>query len=679
MDQRDEFSKWMSTVEEALSGEMSPLSMGSAPVMGCDCGDWDCPTCFPEPNGLEMRGNEISPVTDLGSDEHICPQCGYSDDGHNHDNEEEFAIDINPSYDELDEISKGTLASYIPKAARSAADKASAAGYALGSDPSDNCIAGEDDDRKAFKRLKNIDRATNKLASIDFSLDEEDNDFIEKPKSGKGVKLGDIIHKTEFRKSGGQNSPLTYGEDNLDEDDIDNYTDQDYADDQQDFNGRMATPISDIGDNHPAAGMIDGILNMQDMGMSMDNREYSMNELQQLARDAKQISSVYDKVMGRVSENMPDIIDNSPSLETDPAITSINTPNFGESIASLLRRPTLFEQLKWDEQLDEELVDESSLSRLIGKQKGGANLVHWLHKKHKLSNDADLHPAPFSKRLLWKEYKRNPDNFVIVSAENGVAGIKPYEKHIKDRIAAAQKKGKSYDPGGDSTLPYQIIAFTDDGEQIDPSLLQPKPEDGETSDRYADPTVMKARMGLHTGREMQNPNNVFNLLADQIGRLRTIWVTGADSDGDEQIPFQKGAVERDKIDKRAGMKSTPDMDERDSAEQILRKVTPVLKTLANQALEQIHRSSQSQMQSGNYESAQKIAANGQKLKQFIAGMGDGNSREISNTITKSIEQASHAKQGSDEYKKWATDAARGNSTALKPILDALRNTLVSMS
>jgi hypothetical protein len=210
---------------------------------------------------------------------------------------------------------------------------------------------------------------------------------------------------------------------------------------------------------------------------------------------------------------------------------------------------TISEAIKFDDiiregldQLSEQALEESSLSKLIGKQQGGQKLVQWLHRKHKLGNDADLQPQPFNERMLWKEFKRNPDNFVVVSATNGVAGIKPYEKMIRDRMEAARKKGKDYDPGGDSTLQYQIIAFTDDGQQVDPSLLQPAREPGE--EREVDPTVMKARMGKISGKDTQNSDNVFNLLADQIGTLRTVYLAG-------------GAVERDKMKKRDELGAGP--------------------------------------------------------------------------------------------------------------------------
>jgi hypothetical protein len=314
-------------------------------------------------------------------------------------------------------------------------------------------------------------------------------------------------------------------------------------------------------------------------------------------------------------------------------------------------------------------LDESSLSKLIGKQKGGQKLVQWLHRKHKLGNEADLQPHPFSERIMAKEFKSHPDNFIIVSASNGVAGVKPYEKMIRDRMEAARKKGKDYNPGGDSTLQYQIIAFTDDGQQVDPALLQPVREPGE--EREVDPTVMKARMGKINGRDTLNSDNIFELLSAQIGGLRTVYLAS------------KG-VERDKIQKRTDMnKPDADMAENDAVDVIFKKIRPVLKTLANQALSTINNRAKRFIDGGNFEGAQKIAASGTKLKQFLATIdtsGDVNTvyGDFSRQLKKALADASGASQYSDAYKQYLSAAARGNSAALKPVLDAMRDNLVGL-
>ncbi len=54
MDQRDEFSKWITAVEEALSGNVKGLDEDVPAMNECACGNWDCATCFPSQD--EMPG-----------------------------------------------------------------------------------------------------------------------------------------------------------------------------------------------------------------------------------------------------------------------------------------------------------------------------------------------------------------------------------------------------------------------------------------------------------------------------------------------------------------------------------------------------------------------------------------------------------------------------------------------
>jgi hypothetical protein len=78
MDHKDQFSKWMSAVEEGLRNEElgnMPLNLPSMGQAGCNCGKWDCSTCFPddgqgheEPSGILVVGSEIP----------NCPSCGHA-------------------------------------------------------------------------------------------------------------------------------------------------------------------------------------------------------------------------------------------------------------------------------------------------------------------------------------------------------------------------------------------------------------------------------------------------------------------------------------------------------------------------------------------------------------------------------------------------------------------------
>jgi len=695
MDHRDEFSKWMSTVEEAMTGNMpSSVDVGSAtPTMECGgCGNWDCADCFPDEHGQEMQMDpeievDLDPSMVMMPDSggNICPQCGHSDDGHMHDDEVEFEVPM---------------------------EDGSAGGMGAGG-----------------------------MASGPVEMEEEEQEFIEKGSSGKGVKLGDIVTKTEFRKTGGQNSPMTYGDNNLDEDDIDSFNDA-YG----------SSP--DMYDDINTGEMIINIMNMQNNGLGHHDEDYTEEQLKMMSPE--QLKKAYDQVMGVMSEEpdnigfedemsepeqeMPPVPEVSPQQspqnmapsdamrelmnrmnssigndeQTDeddgvviivakpgqatrvqgqaqgnPGMSS-NLPQMSESKRIVYVKPTLYEQIKWDDELKEAFaeaeaeLDESSLSKLIGKNKGGQQLVRWLHKKHKLANDAELEPVPFNKELLWSQFKSHPDDFVIVSGQNGAAGIKPDQKHIEKMTQWKEKKGQTYNPGRDATLPYQIIAFTGDGEQVDPELLRPTNEPGEEpTERNPDPTVIKGRMGKTIGKDIQNSNNTFALLNDQIGPLTTVWITGfAGYRGDpESIKEPIGSVERDKMQKRADLKkdNSGSMDIKSSVDKIQNKIRPVLKTLADQALASIMKTAKGYQDDNDFDSAQQVMANAGKLKQFQASLDSPDAAVVKDAILKAISSASGEPIQSQEASEWASRAAQGNSQALKPILDALRQTLTNLS
>jgi hypothetical protein len=193
-------------------------------------------------------------------------------------------------------------------------------------------------------------------------------------------------------------------------------------------------------------------------------------------------------------------------------------------------------------------------------------------------------------------------------------------------------------------------------------------------------------MGKHSGKDMQNPYNVFNLLAEQIGALRTVYISGFDN---EKGSDAKGSVERDKMAKRADMKKSTTIPPDAAVQKIFMRVRPVLKTLANQAISQINRRAQRYIEGGNFEGAQKVAATGQKLKQFLVSL-DTNSavnidltylsrtKELSAAITKAIAQAAGSSVGSEAYNEYASQAAAGNAAQLRPILDGLRDQLVGL-
>jgi len=360
-------------------------------------------------------------------------------------------------------------------------------------------------------------------------------------------------------------------------------------------------------------------------------------------------------------------------------------------------RLTITEAIKLDDIIREglaslifesEVVDESSLSKVLGKNKGGQQLVRFLHSKHKLSNEAQLEPVKFNKDLLWSQFKSHPDDFVIVSGANGAAGIKPSKKHFDDYVKAKQDKGQTPNPGRNSSLQYQIVAFTDDGERVDPELLRVQPEPGdEPVQRDVDPTVMRARMGKNIGSDLQNANNTFRLLNDQIGPITTVWISGFGGyRGDpDSVKPAVGSVERDKMKARDELGAGPGrqkdqkpMPERESVNAVFKMIRPVLKKLTAEAMSPLMNARKRAIDADNEDQVERLTARIKKMKNFLEQIDtsadvDINSSSFGPSLRLALATAAGARSGSEEYKQYLSAAARGSRAALKPVLDALRD------
>lgn len=339
------------------------------------------------------------------------------------------------------------------------------------------------------------------------------------------------------------------------------------------------------------------------------------------------------------------------------SITMDNKQTLAEELA-LYKTEKLMES-QWTQQLLEEILSESSLSRMIGETPGGQLLVRWMHRKHLLSNDASYMDHPFSERMMWTEFKNHPDNFLIVTGTNGVAGIKPNEADIQRGYERARKMNTSYNPARDNTLRYQIVAFRKDG-QVDPALLR----DPREVERDADPTVMRARGGMPSKADVRNPNNIFDRLAEQIGRLQAIYIT-------------RGSVEREKIAGRKPPESQP-ADLQAELSTIAKRIRPVLKKLGFQAISIINNRAKRYIDGGNFDKAQEVSRAGANIKQFLTAIdtsGELNLSGYNNPISKifnaSLTDASGGLRG-QELANWLAEINRGNAAQLGPILDAIR-------
>lgn len=256
MDHRDEFTKWMEAVEEALKSEGKELEEDIPPMMnGCGCGSWDCPTCFPHQDevpgmhgsmdglggvnpapGCGMTAN--LPVVDAGMPE-VCAACGHAlDDGHMHE---------------------------------------------------PNVVSGGRD--FGLEEISNFDDQMDSEELMQAPMEEEPqipqkSESLPRSSDGRGVKLGDIVQKTEYRKVG-QESPLTHGgelEESLDYDKVLNAVASlaknsfGKTDDEiwnSDWMGEWAQTIEDA---NPSEQELDFIIKTGTMPPRLSNLEFNVGD-----------------------------------------------------------------------------------------------------------------------------------------------------------------------------------------------------------------------------------------------------------------------------------------------------------------------------------------------------------------------------------------------------------------
>lgn len=411
--------------------------------------------------------------------------------------------------------------------------------------------------------------------------------------------------------------------------------------------------------------------------------------------------------MGQYIYAYPDK-DAKTSLGSDqtqgPQAISGNMPRIGESSSVYTLKYSLFEQLQWNEEIneilketmiDEEDLDEAStLSQKIGKMpngrvnQGGQNLVKLLHAKHKLGSEADLRQMPFDKELLATQFKKNPDNFIIVQGTDGVAGIKPSKEYVDNMTKRYAAKNKTYNPSTDYNLKYQVVAFKNDGEKLDSSLFRaparPGDEDGYDDERITDPTVIRTRVGRVHGKD-HNPENIFSKLSEEIGTLKYVWVTGfwgtRGGKGEPQdIEPSVGSVERDKIDKRANMKAQPSMPTEEAAQKIFKRISSTLKPVADRVDGKLSQRLQKAAKAGNRKEVAAINTAGEIVDAFKVALNT--SKEVSMTgmvgrkFRNALEMATGIGEYDDRFGPAVSELARGNSAALFPVVKSLGKVLL---
>jgi hypothetical protein len=333
----------------------------------------------------------------------------------------------------------------------------------------------------------------------------------------------------------------------------------------------------------------------------------------------------------------------------------------------------------WNEELIESIMinESSTLTQMLGdpetglsqtQRKSGQYLIRFLHRRNKLSAEAPYEKHNISLRLMNQEFKSNPDNFVILVYRDGMAAVKPDKKHIERMSKAAAQRREEYNPARDNTMPFQILAYKG-GEEVNPELFRLSGDDDEV-DRDVDPRVMRARMGIPNRPDPRAPNT-FDLLREQLGTLEQMWIA-------------RGAVDREKMSSRRPDVSKNLNLDRDKAA-VINRIRPVLTKLGHNAISvvnaRIHRANAAQ----NYDDAQTASSLGAKIKKFIAALNTTSDLDVSSynsPLRLIVDRAfNSAMSGMNDQEKaeFMYDLAKGSATGLKPILDAIRSSLLNPS
>ena len=338
MDHKDEFSKWVAAIEEALSGEKKLVAENMPAGNACSCGSWDCPQCFPEqdqaPGGAKPA--QMCPACTAAHQPEICPVCGQPHGTPNQSGEMSplsMGGEMEEEFDgELSELSEPTLQSYTDKAVMDprnhtgGMDSANARldtirgqnsfpgmnvpGYAA--DPMHK-FGGDDDFREPDDHYDDDngpyggrhDDYQSNLTRRGFEEEAPEESEVDRtPRDGrKGTKMAHIVQSVKPIDAPGVDSPFTHGEDNLDEENFgDDGSDYDVeANRDQDMQAAQDFGNPDDRDIEGMADQVAQIMSMQTMGFSKSQHMYSEDELANMG--PSQIKKIHAEVMdGAMSE-----------------------------------------------------------------------------------------------------------------------------------------------------------------------------------------------------------------------------------------------------------------------------------------------------------------------------------------------------------------------------------------
>lgn len=218
-------------------------------------------------------------------------------------------------------------------------------------------------------------------------------------------------------------------------------------------------------------------------------------------------------------------------------------------------------------QLDEasELINlfSGGEGAMKGTDKLSLALAKFIHSTHKLS--ANAVPEPYTlPRLYLKEFKQNPDNFLIFKGSKGWAAMKPnYEGSFEEQPSQTAIKYVAY-------LALEENVSTDD--------------EGSASLKITVKELEQKRGGKYTSPDPRNAN-VMDELREYIGggRLQAWFIPGAGFQGwgADQEQDKPVSIDREKLDTRAARTLEADPDA------VLPNFISVLETIRRAATTQL--------------------------------------------------------------------------------------------
>lgn len=320
-------------------------------------------------------------------------------------------------------------------------------------------------------------------------------------------------------------------------------------------------------------------------------------------------------------------------------------------------------QHQWTQTLIEEILSEwSTLSQMIGDTPGGQQLVRFMHKNHLLGSAVEWQEHPFGERVFWKQFKNHPDNFIIITGSVGVAAVKPF---ADDFERGRQRKGAAYNPSTDPSMRYQIIAYRKEG-QVNPALFRATNDDA--AERDPDPTVYKARGGRPSKKDTRNPENIFDRIGEQIGRLQGVY-------------FGYRGVEREKMAQRRPEKVPANFSQ--ELDTVLARLEPVFKKLLNritaEQLSIITNRMRRAIDNDNYDVISDLKPRAERIKELRRAIDVSGNVEVRgpvrDLVMNSIAMASGTRNP-QEQAEWLKDLSSQSSAKLAPMIDAMRQNLI---